>query len=273
MKPIFKTINLFLLGIFVLPSFLLLFMHHDEKIVQGYYCDTNYFETGTSQYVALTVEYDTYSKSDITMSRIVPAYENVTQANSCAPMAATIAIAYYDVNYGNLIPNADVGFEYNGQFYYSGMTTQIIDIKEEIYTLMGTNTEAPGTSVAQFKTGMRSYVNQQGYSITYNSCGTSLSTIQSYLQQQQPVVVFFNSYRYLESGVITDTGSELHYNEKTSSNGHVAVCYGYRECYFTLDGNSWTEKYLIVSFGDGTAGLMDVTNISRLDDAYAISIY
>ena len=274
MKTIFKTINLLLLGIFAMPSFLLPFADNTEKEVIGYYCDTGYFETGTSTYTDVYIEYDTYTKTDVLMDRFVPLYENSTQLNSCAPMAATIVIGYYDVLYENLVPDTSVGMWYNNTYYYTGTTSQIREIKEYIYTLMCTNTEAPGTSIAQFTSGFTSYVNQQGYNISFTSCGTiNLTTLQNYIELQKPIVVFLNSYSYYSEGVVSDDGTKLGYLEKSSTNGHVAVCYGYREYHFTKDGNSWTERFLIVSFGDGSVGLMDVTSFSCVDATYAVNIY
>ena len=274
MKTIFKTINLLLLGIFVMPSFLLLFVENKKPEVQGYYCDNSYFETGTATYTDVYIEYDTYTKTEVKMDRMAPKYENCTQLNSCAPMAATIVIGYYDYLYENLVPNASVGMMYNGQYYYSAMSSQITSIKEYLYTLMGTNSEAPGTSVNQFLNGFTTYVNQQGYNISFTSCGTiNTTTFQSYIELQQPIVVFLNSYSYYTGGVRADDGTRLSFLEKSSSNGHVAVCYGYREYNFTKDGNSWTNKYLIASFGDGSTGLIDVTNMSCVDATYAVNIY
>lgn len=277
MKTIFKTFTLFLLGIFIMPSFLLLFTTtNDNKMsVEGYYCDSAYFDSSVAHtYETIYIEYDSYSVTETKLDRIVPDYENVTQLNSCAPMAATIVIGYYDPIYENLVPNASVGMWYNNQFYYSAMSTQIRNIKENLYTLMGTNTEAPGTSIAQFINGFTQYVNQQGYNISFSSCGTiNTTTFTNYIEAQQPIVVFLNSYNYCEGGVEEDDGTRLKFLRKSSTNGHVAVCSGYREYTFTKNGTTWTNKYLVCSFGDGSYGLMDVTNLSCVDATYAVNIY
>ena len=276
MKTIFKTINLILLGIFIMPSFLLLvpLCNTQQMKVDAYYCDNSYSETGTITYTETYIEYDTYSINDVLMNRFVPTYENATQLNSCAPMAATIVIGYYDYLYENLVPNASVGMMYNNKYYYTGMNDQLLEIKENLYTLMGTNTEAPGTSVNQFINGFTSYVDQQGYNISFSSCGAlNLNTLQSHILNQTPVVVFLNSYTYYSNGIAIDDGTKLTFLQKSSNNGHVAVCYGYREIYFTKDGNSWTEKYIVVSFGDGSAGLINVNSTSSIDASYAVSIY
>lgn len=274
MKTIFKTINIFLLGIFIMPSFLLLFNSNTQKDATAYYCDTNYMETGVITYTEVFIEYDTYSYTETKLDRIVPDYENVTQANSCAPMAATIVIGYYDSLYENLVPNESVGIWYNGQYYYYAISSQLYDIKESLYTIMGTNTEAPGTSIVQFTNGFTSYVNQQGYNISFTSCGAiNTTTFTNHIEQQKPIVVFLNSYNYYTDGVRSDDGTKLGFLRKSSANGHVAVCSGYREYTFTKDGSTWVNKYLICSFGDGSYGLMDVTNMSCVDATYAVSIY
>lgn len=275
MKTLFKTFNIFLLGILAMPSFLLLFNFNNTKMeTYGYYCDTNYFETGTSTYTPVEIEYDSYTMSQVHMNRGIPDYSNNTQLNSCAPMAATIVIGYYDSLYENLVPNASVGMWYNGQYYYSAMSSQVREIKEYIYTLMGTNTEAPGTSISQFTAGFTSYVNQQGYNIAFTSCGTiNFETYQTYIELQQPIVIFLNSYSYYTGGIQADDGTKLSLVRKSSTNGHVAVCSGYQTYTFTKNGNTWTNKYLVCSFGDGSYGLMDVTDLSCVDATFAVNIY
>ena len=61
------------------------------------------------------------------------------------------------------------GYEYEGEFYYSGQTQEVNDALQELYDLMGTNTTGPGTTETQFINGLTSYVNGQGYNITFNS--------------------------------------------------------------------------------------------------------
>lgn len=274
MKALFKSINLFLLGILIMPSFLLVFYNHQPTVKTGYYCDTSYFEEGSSTYQEVIVEYDTYTKTDLLLTRNVPEYSVSTQENNCAPKAAAIVLGYYDVYLTNLIPDYEPGYTYNNTYYYYGSSTQVVSAQEQLYTLMGTNTEAPGTSVNQFLNGFSAYVTQQGYGIQFTSCGAlNLTTVQQYIQLQQPIVVFFNSYRYLAHGIQADTGTQLEFMERTSNSGHAVVCYGYREFTFTKDNTTWTEKYLWVSFGNGTSGLMDINNLSRVDASYAVNIY
>ncbi len=282
MKMLTKTFKLFLIGILIMPSFLLLFIGNNEKLkidahndeTTSYYCDSTYFDGSPETSQAVYKSYDTYSKQDWIIQYGMTEYNPINHLNGCAPCAGTIVIGYYDMFHTELIPNYEPGVWYEGQWYFYPMTETIGAVFEDVYTRMGTNTEAPGTSVNQFKTGLRSYVNSKGYNLTYNSCGTiNTETVKNYIQQEKPIVVFMNSYRYFVDGIHNNDGNTLTLVERVGTNGHVVVAYGYREMYFTLDGESWTEKYLIISFGDGSIGMLDINNMSQIDNAFAVNIY
>mgnify|MGYP002799473307 CR=1 FL=1 len=151
---------------------------------------------GQTEDVYQTIYFDEYESTTEFISITCPSYNTITQENSCAPMAATIVIAYYDVTLTNLIPNFEPGYTYNGQFRFYPNSNTTLHLKEHLYDLMGTNESGAGTSVSQFKSGMTEYVNGQGYSIQYNSIGRNVSTARSYFQNQTPVVLFLNSFEY-----------------------------------------------------------------------------
>ncbi len=263
----------FLLLVYFLPMFGFMGIHNEES----YYCDTSYFESGgTTDYYNVEIGFDTYETSYIRIEIGCPTYKNYNQANSCAPQAGSILIAYYDVTYTNLVPNFDPGNYYNGKYYFRNTNDTMIAVKEQLYDLMGTNTVNPGTSVSQFKNGMNSYVNGRGYNISYQSCGGSfnLENAKQYISQQQPIVLFLNSYEYYDLGAFNVTENSLKMLGKSSNNGHVLVAYGYREYKLYVNGQlSRTEKYLLVSFGDGTNGYLVINSTACIDEAYAISIY
>lgn len=243
----------------------------------SYYCDTTYFESGESGvYEDVEINFDYYEMTDTHLQKLCPIYRNLTQLNSCAPLAGSIVIGYYDDEFKNLIPDFESGYTYNGQFYFRGQNDTVIAMKEYLYELMGTNSINPGTSVSQFKSGLTQYVNQQGYSIAYSSCGGSfnIETAKGYISQQKPIVLFLNSYVYYPDGGINITDSKMTLLRRTSSNGHVLVVYGYREFkFYTNNTLTRTEKFLIVAFGDGTKGYLSVNSTNCIDEAYAISIY
>lgn len=242
-----------------------------------YYCDTYFAESGTTYTeVEETIQFDSYEVSETYLTNGYPNYENVTQLNSCAPMAGTLLLGYYDSTYTDIIEDFQSSYTYNGNFYYRGTTNKVIQVKEYLYELMGTNTINPGTSVSQFKTGLTSYVNEKGYSITYTSCGNtfSISNALTHIQNQKPIALFVSSYTYIPFGCYSIHDDYMTIIQNVSSNGHAMVCFGYREYnYYQNDEVFRTDKYLIVAFGDGTQGLLNINSLSAVDEAYAVNIF
>lgn len=242
-----------------------------------YYCDTMYSESGSTNVShSVNIPYDTYTQNDIQLIRLCPNYSyDSSLPNSCAPTAGSIIVGYYDYTCANLIPDFDACFIYNGNYRYRATTLEVQEINIELFNLMGTNTEAPGTSAAQFKNGLKEYVENCGYNITFTKCGNriNIETALTYLNAQQPIALFMNSYYYYTTGGVVDLGDGIGMVGRYSTNGHVAIAFGYREYVVTKDNITNTHKYLIVSFGDGSQGLIPLGNISIFEEAYAINIY
>lgn len=242
----------------------------------GYYCDSYFFDTGTSYTeIEEVIEFDNYTVNSFYLDNGIPNYVNLTQLNSCAPMAGTIILSYFDYYYPNIVPNFATSYIYNDVFYYRAQNTTINQLKETIYDYMGTNSINPGTSIYQFKTGMTNYCTEQGYQIIYNNCNVSnISTLQEIFENNKPLAIFVNSYSYIPFGYYSINDTEMNLIKRDSNNGHVAVAYGYREYNFYNNNNVnfRTDKYLLISFGDGTQGMLCINNISKIDEALAITI-
>ena len=59
-----------------------------------------------------------------------------------------------------------------------------------------------------------------------------------------------------------------------SNSMHVVVAYGYQEFNFYEDNQLIrTDRYFIVSFGNGTNGYLSINNLNTINEAYAITIY
>ena len=248
----------------------------NNKVVKENYYGSWYDGAGQTETVRQTIYFDEYESVTEYIDITCPSYDTITQENSCAPMAATIVIAYYDVTLPNLIPDFEPGFTYNGQFRYYPDSTTTLHLKEHIYDLMGTNQNGPGTSVSQFKNGMTQYVNGQGYDIQYQSLGNNINvdTARNYFQNEVPVVLFLNSFEYYASGGIAITDDSMLMVGKKSSSMHVVVAYGYQEYKFYENNQlTRTDKYFIISFGNGTYGYLLINNINTINEAYAITIY
>ena len=243
----------------------------------NYYCDTSYFNTGgDAVYEREEISFNSYTTDDIFMDRTCPSYKNLTQVNSCAPMAASIVVGYYDYEFPNLIPNHDAGFYLNGRFFYKAQDQQVIDAKEKLYDCMGTNSVAPGTSVKQFKSGLTQYVNNQGYNISISNCGKKfdLEQVKQSFRNQQPVVLFLNSYTYYDYNGISLNTNSMSMLRLQKDAGHVVVAYGFKQYKFYKNNSLFrTDNYLVVCMGDGTEGYLSINSTASIDETLSIRIF
>lgn len=244
---------------------------------EQYYSLNQYLgDIGEEENYTVTINFDSYTQTDVHLEKTCPNYQNRSQENSCAPMAGAIVITYHDILNTNLIPNYEPGSYYNNKFYFRGQNSTFNQMKEGLYTLMGTNSVQPGTSVSQFMSGMTSYVNDKGYNIAFNSCGSgfNLSTARNYLSLQQPLVLFLTSYIYHPASSITLNDTQMSMYTRVKNVGHAVVVYGYQEYNFYSNNQLFrTEKFLVTIFGDGTQGLLSINDTTGINEAYAINVY
>ena len=247
-----------------------------SKPAEKRYCDTYYTNTGITERVTVTKTFASYTVSEYYFDRCLPDYEELTQANACAPRAGSIVMCYYDYTCPDLIPNFTVGYYYEGVYYYRGQSNAVEDVKEELYDLMGTNVGGAGTTASGFLNGLSTYVTGKGYNFSYTqlSVANPITTFQPYFVLEQPIALFISGYRFYPYLCIEQIDDNtLSFYGKNSPNGHVCVAYGHATYnYVDANGNTTLEKFLIVSFGDGYLGLLSLDVTTVLDLAYAINV-
>lgn len=246
---------------------------------ENYYCDTttysNYAGLGTAESHIETITYDSMDYEFIYTDILIPPYGSCYGTNGCAPTAGSIAVTYYDYYYTNLIPNYEPTYVSDGVVTFKQQNTTIAAMQENLYNLMGTNTEAPGTSVAQFKTGMTSYFNTQGYNIGYNNVTNNINEtyVKNLFNQEQIILLFLTSYDYYPDDG-TDMGeTEMSMLGYRKTAGHVVVAFAYVEFMFYNDNTLFrSDKYLYVAFGDSSRGYLPISNTSYIEEAYTLNI-
>lgn len=242
---------------------------------ESYYCDDySGFGTGGVSHTEV-INYDSYTMTDVHLDNLFPIYMSSYGTNACASTAGSMLVAYHDVNYTNLLPDYTPGSIKNGVYRFRSQNSTINNLMVEMYNLMGTNTVNPGTSVSQFMSGLSSYYTNHNYTISFTKLSNDLdsNTVTNYLEQEKPIILFLNSYDYYDSvGVsISDTTMRMVGYQKDV--GHVVVAYGYRVYNFYQNGNLFrTDKYLIVSFGDGSTGYLSTNDTSYVDEVYVTSV-
>ena len=254
------------------------FLIINKNVVEARYCDDFYMNTGTLITTTITLDYDYYEVTQSVYTDLsLPAYDFYNQSNNtCAPTAGSIALGYYDFYFNDLIPNRDSYVLINGVYAPRYEDSTVTSVMGQLYTLMGTNVGGEGTTQAGFKNGMQSYIQTQGYSVQYTNMGsgtTMLSNCQTAFANNKACVLFLNSYQYVSYGamIINDTNYSMVVKSKVA--GHVCIAGGYLEYKF-YSGSTVieTDRFLEISFGNGTTGFLFVNDTTLIDDAYSITI-
>lgn len=217
-------------------------------------------------------EYRTENKYNILTS--IPNCQYAKLAG-CVPLAATNLIVYYDKDYSNLIPNYEPGKTFLGRYIFNTENDTTKKVCDDLYDDMGTNSFLSGTSVAQFKNGLKKYINRQGYTVEYSSLmsqgsfnfGIAKSTVQSEIA----MVLFIKQYQSLQ--INKYDGYDILEYEITDSN-HAVAGFGCLEVSYTLSGNEVRkDEYVYASLGLGIYGKGYInTNRANIDDALAVRI-
>lgn len=248
--------------------------------------ETVKYYTGTTatNSVSETVTYARYEIEEGYAGQRCPQYYNMNTSltNTCAPVGGAIVVGFYDRYYTDLIPNVTPGFSYNGVYYYYTMatnTTATQGVINSLYSSMGTNSQEPGTSRAQYQAGLTSYVTAAGYHVTFTSVmnGGTLdnSSIMNYLSCGTLVTLYITNHN-LCSVSFGDTSAT--YTIVSYTGLHIYIAYKYRliKYYNSSNVNFRTDILLGVStgFGGSASGWYYVGySGTHLDDADATDIF
>lgn len=261
-----------LLAIFCLPLTIQKTISSEKR-----YCDAFYIGGGQAVYVNETLDYDYYVNSDLTLTTLeIPTYLPHTELNSCAPTAGANCIGYYDFYNQNLIPNYDTYFLDGGYYSPKAKTSQIVTVMSTLYTGMGTNVGGDGTTQSGFYSGMNSYIQNHGYSMTYTSMGsgsTMINNCKSAFNNDRIVVLFLNSYEYIEFVDFGLNSTNYSFTVRMKTVGHVVFASGYHQYEFYANNQLIeTDKFFEVSFSDGSYGLLRINDTSCIDNAYCLYV-
>lgn len=243
-----------------------------------------YAGTTAMNSVTETVNYAYYTLQEGNANPYCPQYFNSDSSltNPCAPVGGSIVVGFYDRYCTNLIPNVTPGFMQNGKYRYYGMATNATAIQaliSSLYTSMGTNSQGPGTSRAQYQAGLTSYVTNAGYSISFTSVMSNgaldNSSIISQLTSGKIVTLYITNHNLCEVNLGSTSAS---YTIVPYTGNHIYIAYRYKliRYYDSSDNNFRTDILLGVSTGLGTSmsGWYYVGySTTTLNDADATYIY
>ena len=141
---------------------------------------------------------------------------------------------------------------------------------------MGTTASA-GTTAPQFLSGMKKYANRAGYTFGYSSCMSgsnfNYSSAKSGMQSNKPIALFLSGYNVARISPLENYDSIAY---ELSAANHVMVGFGYYEINYTYEsGAQETFNFIYVASGVGirATGYFNINYNTKINDAYAVSIY
>ncbi|MCL2798045.1 MAG: hypothetical protein FWD58_08350 [Firmicutes bacterium] len=222
-----------------------------------------------------TIYYTNKTANTLELALQHPAYTPAGLSNACVPAAGANVIGYWTRYYSGLA-SITPGYTALGYYLYYLSPNGSEDLTESLYYAMGTNTTGSGTTIAQFKSGMTSYVSGKGRSISYTSTITSgsfnYSLTKSKLADGLPLVLFVDGFRV--DSITNGTGwTGLSYIVTDAC--HAMAGFGYNEVTYTLtSGGTRTDTYIQVATGLGTKskGYYNIYYNTQVDECFAITI-
>lgn len=190
--------------------------------------------SGTGNRTQATERVD-YATKDITFNGIksgIPTYcATNNKDNVCSVIAGSIVVGYWDHYKTNLIPNYSPAKVWGDLFMWKSAGTEIVNLVEQLYNDMKTNTTGAGTTIAQFKNGINTYARQHGnYSVSYRSTMTNgsldLTKMASEFSNKRPVVLFMSPNYNLVGAIIESNGYDTIHKNFYSNAGHTMVAEG-----------------------------------------------
>ena len=212
-----------------------------------------------------------------------PAFGNGddTRRNACGPLAGMNIVGFYDRWYTNLIPDYEpgmmttTGYKYFPDLNYSATLTSF----QSMYSLMKTG-ELGGTTSANFKSGLNTYVNNAGYSLSMtsmysNSQTIDLNKLKTAIQQNKVGRVMFSKFNFIYSITKSANEDDVFLNKFNFDAGHMMMVYGYfTQNYYKNGVVIQTNTYLNVSsgFSSGETGFIQLNDYLTIEEAYIMNI-
>ena len=204
-----------------------------------------------------------------------PTGENIS--NACTPAAGANIIGYWTRYYPELVPGFVPGSIQLGQYLYKEWAEEADKLVETLYFEMGTNTEAPGTTVAAFRSGMNSFVAKTGRQIDYVSCNAGRNFNYSFAKQKVeegiPLILFIDGFRIDE---FYDMTNQTSLSYMIAESAHAMAGFGYNVTTYTLsNGTRRVDSYIKVATGlvSKPKGYYNINYNTIIDECYAIKIF
>ena len=244
-----------------------------------HYCETVFYNgiDSTQEQSTEIVRRDFISreKNKYDLAIFIPSYTHSPAVSSCAAVAGSNLIGFYDRYDEDPIPNHKSGSLIGGVAYsYSVQDDETFAVAKTLYDYMGT--DETGTTEAQFVDGIKKFCKEKGKSVTTTSCMSSgsfsFSKAKTYIEANQPIVFFVSGYNV---GHLSerDTYDSIGYVLSTAN--HVMVGFGYSVYSYVTAAGNVTDYYFNVASGVAIkpSGFYNINYKTRIIDALAVDIY
>ena len=252
----------------------------DEEIVE-IYADKGFAYYGGGSFVeqTQTVSYSTKTTENYSIPYDLPNYfGSVDGVTGCANTAGAVLIGYYDRFYENLIPNYKSYVQLGSVVRYKTGTTEVLNVVEQLYVLMGTDVNHLGTTFSEFQNGMLQYVTNKGYTYTttnvFSNGSFNMDAYKYSVQNGKPVAIFMTGYALLNG--ITESNNIDTISSGYSAASHVMIGCGYRiDKYYNSNGTmQGVRNYLKVASGSNiyNIGYLNINALGQMDKAISVTI-
>lgn len=238
--------------------------------------EKSYKATGEALNVTTeTVNYTYKSKDKHSLAFSIPMiYASVNDTSNCVPIAGANIIQFYDRYCTELIPNYSPGKPIGTLYRYNAPSNETAQIVNILSQKMGTKTI--GTTVEQFKEGMKKYCEEKGYSFAYTSCMSNnqfnYSSAKQQLKANKPIALFVEPYT-IET--INENNNQDVIGHYYMTGTHSMAVFGYLDITYTLtNGQNRTDSYMQVATGNSSikSGYCKLSANTTIDEALSISI-
>ena len=246
--------------------------YRDSAIVY----DDNEYNLLASSMQTFRIPYISRDYNEYDLAIFCPTYTFAPTAGSCAPIAASNIVGFYDRYDENLIPNHKSGNLIGEWYAYAIEDDAVESVIRELHSLMGT-TATTGTTENQFLDGLRRFCESKGRKMETYSCMSngsfSFSKAKSYIEDSNmPIALFLSGYNV---GYMSEADHADAYSYYKSDANHVMVGFGYATYIYQTSDGTLTKNYFNVAAGlsDNPSGIYDLSLDTKVNDALAIRIY
>lgn len=237
--------------------------------------DDNEYNLLASSMQTFRIPYISRDYNEYDLAIFYPTYTFAPTAGSCAPIAASNIVGFYDRYDENLIPNHKSGNLIGSWYAYAIEDDAVESVIRELHSLMGTTTS--GTTEDEFLDGLESFCKSKGRKMETYSCMSngsfSFSKAKSYIEDSNmPIALFLSGYNV---GYMSEADHADAYSYYKSDANHVMVGFGYATYIYQTSDGTLTKNYFNVAAGlsDNASGIYDISLDTKVNDALAIRIY